>query len=45
MKSINKQVKDLLYELDRIWTEYEKNYVLELMVIEKDSRRFVIQAI
>jgi len=36
---------ETLYEFDRIWTEYEKNYVLELMVIEKDSRRFVNEAI
>jgi len=28
---------ETLYEFDRIWTEYEKNYVMELMVIEKDS--------
>ena len=31
--------------MDRIWTEYEKNYVLELMVIEKDSRRFITESI
>lgn len=44
-----KQCKSLLietlYEFDRIWTEYEKNYVMELMVIEKDSWRHVVEAI
>ena len=35
----------MLIELDRQWALYEKSYVFELMVIEKDARRFVTLAI
>jgi hypothetical protein len=30
---------------DEQWTLYERSYVFELMVIEKDARRFVTQAV
>ena len=35
----------MLKQLDEQWALYEKSYVFELMVIEKDARRFVTQAI
>ena len=34
-----------LEEFDKLWVNYEKNYVLELMVIESDSRRPIVKAI
>ena len=30
---------------DELWTEYEKKYVYELMIIEGDARRFIIESI
>lgn len=35
----------MLRQLDEQWALYERSYVFELMVIEKDARRFVTQAI
>lgn len=35
----------MLKEFDEMWAHYERSYVFELMVIEKDARRFVSQAI
>ena len=35
----------MLETLDLNWTHYEKNYVFELMVIETDARRFIVDAI
>ena len=35
----------MLGKLDEQWALYEKSYVFELMVIEKDARRFITQAI
>jgi len=42
-----KQAKltNMLKTIDEQWALYEKSYVYELMVIEKDARRFVVQAI
>ena len=40
-----KQFKKYLVKLDSAWTQYEKCYVYELMVIEQDARRFVMEAI
>ena len=34
-----------LNDFDMTWTTYEQYYVYELMVIETDSRRFIIDAI
>ena len=34
-----------LEEFDKNWVNYEKCYVIELMLIESDARRFITQAI
>ena len=34
-----------MQEFDEKWTAYEQAYVFELMVIETDARRFVVDAI
>ena len=39
------RLKLLIQTFDELWTTYEKKYVYELMVIEQDARRFVIESI
>ena len=39
------EVKDALEEFDLNWVTYEQLYVIELMLIESDARRFVTEAI
>ena len=39
------RLKLLIQKFDELWTTYEKKYVYELMVIEQDARRFVIESI
>lgn len=34
-----------LEDFDQVWVLYEQIYVLELMLIEADARRFVTEAI
>ena len=34
-----------LQEFDNTWVAYEQIYVLELMLIESDARRFITEAI
>jgi hypothetical protein len=34
-----------LEEFDQTWVAYEQVYVLELMLIEADARRFITEAI
>jgi len=34
-----------LVNFDHLWAEYEGKYVNELMVIEGDARRFIIDSI
>jgi hypothetical protein len=34
-----------LQEFDHTWVAYEQIYVLELMLIEADARRFITEAI
>ena len=34
-----------LEEFDQTWVAYEQIYVLELMLIEADARRFITEAI
>ena len=34
-----------LEEFDQTWVQYEQIYVLELMLIEADARRFVTEGI
>lgn len=35
----------MLERFDELWTIYEQKYVSELMIIENDARRFVIESI
>ena len=35
----------MLIRFDELWTEYESKYVYELMVIENDARRYIIDSI
>ena len=35
----------MIEQLDMKWTHYEQCYVFELMVIETDARRFIVEAI
>ena len=35
------EIKVILEEFDTNWVEYEKLYVIELMLIEQDARRFI----
>lgn len=44
-REVKSHLNKFLENFDRIWTTYEKNYILELMVIENDSRRYVQNAI
>ena len=44
IKSLSKKKEKfflMLREFDEQWALYERSYVFELMVIEKDARRFV----
>ena len=38
-------LKEMLARFDELWTIYEHKYVSELMIIENDARRFVIESI
>lgn len=38
-------MKHCLQEFDKAWTTYEQYYVYELMVIETDARRYILEAI
>lgn len=39
------EIRAILEEFDANWVKYEKLYVVELMLIEQDARRFVQEAI
>ena len=39
------QLKSMIARFDSLWCEYEQKYVFELMVIENDARRFIIESI
>ena len=39
------ELKKMIRAFDELWTIYENKYVYELMVIEQDARRFVIESI
>ena len=45
MDDLNEKTKQSLRDFDIAWVTYEQFYVYELMVIETDSRRFIIDAI
>jgi hypothetical protein len=38
-------LREALEEFDNNWVTYEKCYVVELMLIEQDARRYITQAI
>jgi hypothetical protein len=44
-REIKQDLNSFLENFDKLWARYEKNYILELMVIESDSRRFIQNAI
>lgn len=44
-REIKQELNQYLEQFDHAWAEYEKNYILELMVIESDSRRYIKEAI
>ena len=39
------EIRTILEEFDENWVEYEKRYVVELMLIEQDARRYIQEAI
>ena len=39
------KLKDILRAFDKLWCVYEQAYVNELIVIERDSRRFLLALI
>ena len=39
------QLSQLLISFDKEWAHYERVYVVELMVIENDARRFIYDAL
>ena len=39
------KLKKLVAQFDELWTIYEQKYVYELMVIENDARRYIIESI
>ena len=43
--TIMKEICASLLEFDKVWIEFEQLYVHELMAIETDARRFIIEAI
>lgn len=45
MAEIIGEAKQYLEEFDITWVTYEQLYVVELMIIESDARRFVTDAI
>ena len=45
LQKLRNKVERLLEQFDQDWSIYEKGYVTELMEIEADARRFVIDAI
>ena len=45
MKNDFEKLKDMLARFDQLWTFYEQKYVYELMVIESDARRFIIESV
>ena len=39
------EVRVMLEDFDSNWVKYEKLYVMELMLIEQDARRYIQEAI
>jgi hypothetical protein len=42
---MKKELEMKFIEFDKVWCAYEQGYITELMAIESDARRFVVQAI
>jgi nitrate reductase NapAB chaperone NapD len=52
VESLNKEMpkrlanlKNQLQKFDSLWATYEQDYIGELMVIETDARRFIMDAV
>ena len=45
MNSLEIKLCEKLDMFDKDWTYYERVYVIELMVIENDARRFIYDAL
>lgn len=45
MVEIISEVREALEDFDLNWVTYEQLYVIELMLIEQDARRFITEAI
>lgn len=45
LSQIKEEISEAFQEFDYIWVNFEKIYVHELMAIENDARRFIIEAI
>lgn len=45
MLEVINEIKEALEDFDANWVSYEELYVLELMLIESDARRFISEAI
>ena len=45
LQKMEDQMCKLLISFDKEWTHYERVYVVELMVIENDARRFIYDAL
>ena len=45
VEDVHEEMSKKLQEFDHTWVAYEQIYVLELMLIEADARRFITEAI
>mmetsp|Transcript_27319 Transcript_27319/g.41542 ORF Transcript_27319/g.41542 Transcript_27319/m.41542 type:complete len:87 (+) Transcript_27319:1510-1770(+) len=45
IQDVFEEMQKNLHEFDLTWVAYEQIYVLELMLIEADARRFITDAI
>jgi hypothetical protein len=45
VQRITEELKEELESFDETWVAFEKYYVLELMIIEADARRFITESI
>ena len=45
IQRLKSKVVEYMAKFDKAWTHFEQSYVFELMVIEADARRFIVEAI